>query len=336
MLKPITLKISAGDHSSIGQIKKLGVLRVDSWINWDSKIEIELHERTWGEWFGELFDSGKAAAAREAAAEAVERAMTVAGVDQAIVQNIRAQVDRGGEITGTALANQFDLIDKDKRPTVEKGEPAAENKTPSHGDSLDRRTSVAAPASAPEYSVWSRTDIQLTNRRLAEIEAKDKVKWKMTSDRDIAQRMSADATEVAATSRPSSQGGGEITGFMSLDIETPKGKESEYRELKNVQMAWAYREVLASASTTVAIAPIEDIPMDEQIIREQVAENQWVRRGIVSCSDDSIRLLLEAIVEAKAQKPNLKVIVACAEYPDRETLALRVDGCMEQLGLSND
>ncbi len=336
-MKTINLTITHHDHESIQQLAKLGVLRVEGWMQTDERMQIQLHERTWGEWIGELFDPGKAEEARGAAADAIARALDVAEGDPQLTLNIRDRCAKNKEITGTMLARDFALIGERRIPRPgNEAAVAADNNASLHPDQVDPRTSVAATASSSEGSVQSGPDIQLTNRRLAEIDAKAKVTWTMTTDREIAKRMSANSAEALAGSRRGSRGAGEISGWMSLPIATPEGKGEAYRALKNEQMAWAYRQVLAESTTTVAIAPIEDIPMDEQIIREQVAENQWIRRGIICCSDDSVRLLLEAIVEAKAQKPDLKVIIACAEYPDRETLALRVDGCMEQLGLSND
>lgn len=336
-MKTINLTISASDHSAIQQIKRLGVLRVDGWKASDGAVQIVLHERTWGEWFSEVFNPGKAVKAREAAAGALKDAFVMLDFHAQLTRNILDRSAKNKEITGSLLARDFASIDEGSIPRAgNEAAVAADNNASLHPDQVDPRTSVAVAASAPEGSVQWRPDIQLTNRHLAEIDAKEKVTWKMTTDREIAQRMSADSAVGFAGSGWGSRGAGEIRGWMSLPIATPEGKGAAYRALKNEQMAWAYRQALAEASATVAIAPIEDIPMDEQIIREQVAENQWVRRGIISCSDDSVRLLLEAVVEAKAQKPGLKVIIACAEYPDRETLALRVDGCMEQFGLSND
>ncbi len=505
-MKTINLNISAGDSSAIQQLGKLGVLRVETWLDAGSRMEISLHERTWGEWLGEVFDPGKAAQAREAAAEALERAVNVAGAHRQLAQNIRDRVSQKADITGAELARELVSIasghspvpvrggaiaadDKGKRvdfisappekircdhavlsaatalaelsarkdkhhewlnlharldeqqalevddpdshgrsgvtdsfpvglaaedwtclrdvelPPVGGGEaqlrpvdvkalvlkalqgksgsvviePFPDILTERHGtqsrghsdEGLQAQLEAArdavkaasgdlvisfackdgavlqklqaihhameahAPASITEKSIEPAEAIQLSRQRLAAMDVQEKVTWQATTDHSLAQKMSGDSLEGGATVETNPEGFSQIKGWMALDMMTPTVNEAEYRELKNAQMAWAYRQVLSKASTTVAIAPIEDIPIDEQIIREQVAENQWVRRGIICCSDDSIRLLFEAILEARKEKPELKVIVACNEYADEEMLALRVAGCMEELGLSH-
>ncbi len=100
---------------------------------------------------------------------------------------------------------------------------------------------------------------------------------------------------------------------------------------------WACHRVLAKATTTVAIAPIEDMPFDEQIIRVQGADGRWRQEGMICCSDDSIGLLIDAILGAQEKKPALKVIIACGEYADRTWLlsrgdrSIRPDGRMDEL-----
>lgn len=505
-MKTINLNISAGDSSAIQQLGKLGVLRVENWLDVGSRMEISLHERTWGEWLGEVFDPGKAAQAREAAAEALERAVNVAGAHRQLAQNIRDRVNQKADITGAELARELVSIasghspvpvrggaiaadDKGKRidfisappekircdlavlsaatalaelsarkdkhhewlnlharlgdqqalevddpdsqgrsgvadsfpvglaaedwtclrdvelPPVGGGEaqlrpvdvkalvlkalqgksgsvviePFPDMLTERHGtqsrshsdeglqaqletardavnaaagnlvisfackdgavlqklQAIHHAMEARAPGNVTETSIEPAEAIQLSRQRLAAMDVQEKVTWQATTDHGLAQKMSGDSLEGGATVETNSEGFSQIKGWMALEMMTPTGDEAEYRELKNAQMAWAYRQVLSKASTTVAIAPIEDIPTDEQIIREQVAENQWMQRGIISCSDDSIRLLFEAILEARKEKPELKVIVACNEYADEDTLALRVAGCMDELGLSH-
>lgn len=489
-MKTINLNISAADHSTVQQIKNLGVLRVESWIQTDTNMQISLHERTWGEWWGEIFYPKKAAQAREAAAEALERAVNIAGVHPQLAQNIRDKINLRGEITGAALAQDFARVEEGKTlAPVKGGAIAADNKgkrvdfiraSPQeirceHAILRDQTvskqvvalydrflkpdapkfteqstgvtTTVAAtfkvekaatywtcikdtelpdtghgtgkltdkqlkdlfrsalegksgsvvmepfpdefrqlhgeitrnyseeglqaqleaareairkadgdlvitfasedeailkklremhlemesvsPVASANGEVDADFTVQLSNRRMKDIAAQEKVTWKLTSDSRLQQMMSGESPEEGAIIEKKG-GGSEITGWMTQEISTPKDNADAYRKQKYSQMAWAYRQVLAKATTTVAIAPIEDIPFDEQIIREQDAEGRWSQKGIISCSDDSIELLLEAILEARETRPELKVIIACAEYPDAQTLSSRIGRCIEE------
>ncbi len=497
-MKTINLTITPNDHNAIQQLAKLGVLRVEGWMQTDQRMQIELHERTWGEWIGELFDPKKAAQARLDAADAFERAINVAGVHRQLAQNIRDKKNQNADITGEALARDFALIGNGKPPAPVRGgaivvdnqgkrvdfiharpekiqchdavlrtdtakreldrhirssqritvfsryfnssearefsdqdsriaasvsetfsvglaakywtciedvqlpdtgrgdaqlsaqqmknltkralegkrgavviEPVPDKFNQRHGqvsrgysnEGLQAQLEAAREATraadgdlvvsfacedeavlnklrelhlaaeststvdTTESAVESDFGINLSNRRLADIPAKEKVKWKLTSDSNLQRMMSGQSPEGQALIEKE-EGDGYIQGWMTQDISTPKNDADKYRERKHVQMMWAYRQVLTRATTIVAIAPIEDIPFDEQIVRVQDADGRWHQEGIICCSDDSIALLIDAISEAQEKNPALKVIIACGEYRDRAWLLSRVDRCI--------
>ena len=130
MTKVKTLDASMDYQAILKEVGRLGVLRVDNTSQGKNGKSVTLHERTAKEWFKEKFDPKTAAAARKATEEALISLIEATTFhSEQLVQNIRDRTQHGVDITGRAMARDYQPVVGHQNPRpLEGGTVAARGK----------------------------------------------------------------------------------------------------------------------------------------------------------------------------------------------------------------
>jgi hypothetical protein len=130
MTKVKTLDTSMHYQAILKEIGRLGVLRVDNTSQGKNGKSVTLHERTAKEWFKEKFNPKTAAAARKATEEALISLIEATTFhSEQLVQNIRDRTQHGVDITGRAMARDYQPVERSQNPRpLEGGTVAARGK----------------------------------------------------------------------------------------------------------------------------------------------------------------------------------------------------------------
>ena len=122
MGKAITLDSRQNYQSILNNIRRLGVLRVDSYFQKNGITFVTLHERTAKEWLAEKLNPAKAAASRKAAAAALISLVEAKALrPEQLVQNIRDRTKHDADITGRALCRDYARVVASRNPQPLKG-----------------------------------------------------------------------------------------------------------------------------------------------------------------------------------------------------------------------
>lgn len=117
MSKTVELDSRMNYESMLRAIGRLGVLRVDNHFERNGIKVVTLHERTVTEWFKEKFNPGIAKASRQAAEAAlVCLVATTARRHEQLVQNIHDRTAQGIDITGRAIARDYQRVSANRNP----------------------------------------------------------------------------------------------------------------------------------------------------------------------------------------------------------------------------
>ncbi len=115
-----------------------------------------------------------------------------------------------------------------------------------------------------------------------------------------------------------------------ISIVPPKAQQSHTAiaivrsdEPDEKEMTAAYANALAHASGHLVMTPIDDVPLEKRMIR-QTGPDGTAKVGYQSCSDRSIRLLLEAIAQAKGKDGKLQQVTIAAGDYTAEGLSARI------------
>jgi hypothetical protein len=143
--------------------------------------------------------------------------------------------------------------------------------------------------------------VGVANAKVSQIVADSKITWKLSP---IASKGQFEIT------KPTDHGTAEISVRR-----TDEPSEDELRS--------AYKTALENAKGHVVIAPVDDIAHGK---RAKIVQQEGDTKKTVEahyCSDTSLKLLLEAIDEAKQNSHITAVTIACDEYPDK-TISTRL------------
>ncbi len=143
--------------------------------------------------------------------------------------------------------------------------------------------------------------VGVANAKVSQIAADSKITWQLSPGASKGQFEST---------KPTGHGAAEISVRR-----TDQPSEDELRS--------AYKIALQNAKGHVVIAPIDDVPHSE---REKIIQQEGDTKKTFAaycCSDTSLKLLLEAIHEAKQCSNVTAVTIACDDYPDK-TIATRL------------
>lgn len=299
MTKVRTLDTSMGYRTMLKDIARLGVLRVDNTYQRNGIIYVTLHERTAKEWLTKKFVPGKAAAARKATEAALISLIEAkASHSEQLVQNIRDRTQYGVDITGRAMARDYQPVVGHQNPRpLEGGTVAARGK----GNSVQI---LGAPAITIRCDHAILRDTTALPYAVAHARLQDSYRslrdWQSEAWKSMRGGEGIDASAYVSQSTAISHAAKNWTCIADMVLRPTRSGEDT---LKKDAVENIIRHALQGKEGAVVLEPIPDKIIEKNGKTERTYTDEGLRA--------QLRAALQATLDAKTANRNLVISFAC-------------------------